>query len=1271
MKRKAISITLALCLLISTFAVGVITPASASTGSSDSQYAQDTVSGSAVLHCFNWSYNNIKANLSAIREAGYTAVQTSPVQAPKDYASSYTNQSEQWWKLYQPLGLSVANGNNWLGTRAELKALCDAAEDYGIKVIADIVANHVANGGTDGGTYDYVNSAMDSNLKNRNYFHTNNIRVNDNSRYEMTQYHLGMPDLNTGNSTVQSIALNFLKDCVDLGIDGFRFDAAKHIELPTDDSSCRSDFWPTVLGGVNSYKSGLFSYGEILGGAGTDISNYTNYMAITDNYTGDLALDKTYWQYAPELADSAYYKGASPSNSVLWVESHDTYMGSSGSAWTGNTSGVSDDVITRAWAIVGSRADSTALYFARPATNMGSASSDTNWKSTAVAEVNKFKNYFDGTSEYLAYSGTTVAYNERGTKGVVISKLDGSGSVSLTSHQMSDGTYYDQITGNKFTVSGGTISGTVGSTGVAVVYNPEGSSGTTSATGSSTASTQSGYYLRGSFNSWSADDNSAMYTTSDSDVVTKTLTLDAGTYTFKVNNGDTWYGNGGTIEDTTTKTSSIGWEMDASAGDCTLTASGGTYTFNFNTSTNYLTILYSSNEETTAAPATEAAETTAPTTAVPTTVEPTTVAPVTAAATSSTSNTVKFSNNQNWSSVYIYAWNSDDTDNRNADWPGVTMTQIGANDYGEEQYSATIDSAYDRIIFNNGGSSQTVDITYDGSVTGYYPQSQTSGKWTVGTWTEEATEAPTTVAPTTVAPTTVEPTTIAPTTVEPTTVEPTTIAPTTVEPTTVAPTTEAPVKTYTYYYVPLAKNEAAGYTFKLNINDEYGTAGENWHQYTMTKTSDTVGGVPVYTVTFTANYEKANEIQFQTWNGDTWIDQTDIDNTNKIELSALDGKIVKTDSSINEYEVDVETTAAPTTIAPTTVAPTTVEPTTVEPATEAPATYNTVLFTNNQNWSKVYLYAWNDDESNASWPGVELTETTTNSYGETQYIATFDSKYTNLIFSNNSEQTVDIKYSEVAGYYPTQKNSEGKWEVGTWTEEATEAPTTVEPTTIAPTTVEPTTVEPTTIAPTTVEPTTVAPTIEPATEPAIEPETQAPLDPKEYYTTSDGNSIKLSDTVSRDEEDTYLSGIGSEFKNIQILGVQTKTDKVNRSVRFVSVINNEIASDAEDYGYIAVGSTTIDSARSIVESYTLDKAPAKNVFSCKGKDNRISGDYGKSDSDTTYKYVTFAVNNIGENAVAVMFYVKDKNGNTYYAPYTNSKSITYNSCSTDWASLIN
>ncbi|MEE3333541.1 MAG: alpha-amylase family glycosyl hydrolase [Ruminococcus sp.] len=727
--KKLFSFLLVISLIMGCFAVNISSTAAETDSPSEEETVTDyglldTPSGGAILHCFNWSYNNIKAKLKDIAEAGYTSVQTSPVQRPKDYNSGWTDLDGQWWKMYQPLSLSIAESGSWLGTKSELEELCTEADKYGIKVIVDIVVNHLANNGTDGGTYSYLNSNVESDLKNANYYHTSNVRTNDNSRYNITQYHLGMPDLNTANSYIQARVYDLLKSCVDVGVDGFRFDAAKHIELPNDPSNCRSNFWPNTVGAINNYKSDVFCYGEILGGAGTDISNYTQYMAVTDNYTGDRALDKAYWNSASELADSTYHKGGGASDSVLWVESHDTYMGNAGSSYFSNTKSVTDEVLTKAWAIVGSRADSTSLYFARPNSKMGNASTDTTWKSKAVAEVNKFKNFYNGKSEYLSSSGST-AYNERGNSGVVISKLDGAGSVSLTANRMRNGTYTDQISGNTFTVSNGKISGTVGSTGVAVVYNPAEKTEKRTIRFVNTLGWSEPvkvHYWGGSEEStWPGIVMEFEKTNSNGYAVYKAdVPDDSACVIFNSGNNQT--------VDVTYNNSVTGWK--------TLTSTNGGH---------YYVETYTESTETT-----EPVET----------------------------RTVRFINTLGWSTpIYIHYWGGTSA----TTWPGAQMT-FEKNTSEGAIYTADVPVDSTGIIFNNGSGSgkfQTVDLTYNNSVTGWKALSTTdsSSHYYAQTYTEsqettdptESTQATTTVEPTT----TEEPTTTA----EPTTTQaPTTTA---------------------------------------------------------------------------------------------------------------------------------------------------------------------------------------------------------------------------------------------------------------------------------------------------------------------------------------------------------------------------------------------------------------------------------------------------------------------------------------------------------------
>ena len=79
-----------------------------------------------------------------------------------------------------------------------------------------------------------------------------------------------------------------------------------------------------------------------------------------------------------------------------------------------------------------------------------------------------------------------------------------------------------------------------------------------------------------------------------------------------------------------------------------------------------------------------------------------------------------------------------------------------------------------------------------------------------------------------------------------------------------------------------------------------------------------------------------------------------------------------------------------------------------------------ILFT--CNWGTCYLYAWNDDgaEPCGGWPGSVITETTTNDFGEKQFVAYIPSGATHIIFNNgNGEQTVNIDNLDVQGYYIT------------------------------------------------------------------------------------------------------------------------------------------------------------------------------------------------------------------------------------------------------------
>ena len=69
---------------------------------------------------------------------------------------------------------------------------------------------------------------------------------------------------------------------------------------------------------------------------------------------------------------------------------------------------------------------------------------------------------------------------------------------------------------------------------------------------------------------------------------------------------------------------------------------------------------------------------------------------------------VYFKNTENWSTVKCYMWNSEN--DKNAGWPGASMTPVG-----EGIYQYQVPASYKNIIFNNGGSTQTGDMTFPGN----------------------------------------------------------------------------------------------------------------------------------------------------------------------------------------------------------------------------------------------------------------------------------------------------------------------------------------------------------------------------------------------------------------------------------------------------------------------------------------------------------------------------------------------------------------------------
>lgn len=398
-----------------------------------------------ILHCFNWTAAQIKAELPKIAEAGFGSVQMSPLQRPDIKTGS------SWHDLYRPYDLAFKSSSYC--SEQDLKSLCAEASKYGIKIIVDVVANHVDK------TAGYHDTWWDANGRVR---WNNGINYGD--RYSITHGQLGdYGDINSEDAEVIARAkkyVEFLKSC---GVSGIRWDAAKHIGLPSE--GC--NFWSAMAS-----VEGIYHYGEILDAPGPDakiIKEYAQYMSVTDNRYCNYAAKENGGIPGGYGGDWVVNQGLSDTKMVYWAESHDTY---SNDEWSQN---VDQSVIDRAYAAYACRNGATALYLSRPnAKGFGSikvGKGSTAYQSASVAEVNKFRNAMTGKKDWFETTGNACCVTRQNGGAVIVMKGSGNVSIANGGGYCPAGTYTDRVSGGKFTVTSSTISGTVGSSGIAVIYD--------------------------------------------------------------------------------------------------------------------------------------------------------------------------------------------------------------------------------------------------------------------------------------------------------------------------------------------------------------------------------------------------------------------------------------------------------------------------------------------------------------------------------------------------------------------------------------------------------------------------------------------------------------------------------------------------------------------------------------------------------------------------------------------------------------------------------
>lgn len=192
------------------------------------------------------------------------------------------------------------NVNSDYGSLEDLKDLIDEAHSKDIKIIMDLVINHSSS------EHPWFKKALENQEAYKDYFvwATPFDSLGENGEWgqkiwhskNTKDYYMGifwqeMPDLNLRNPKVREEMKAIAKFWIDLGVDGFRLDASKHIDH--ENSKYTHLWWNEFNNYVKSLNSEIYLVGENWDSNVNVIAPYFDYMDSSFNFSFSDLIIKT------------------------------------------------------------------------------------------------------------------------------------------------------------------------------------------------------------------------------------------------------------------------------------------------------------------------------------------------------------------------------------------------------------------------------------------------------------------------------------------------------------------------------------------------------------------------------------------------------------------------------------------------------------------------------------------------------------------------------------------------------------------------------------------------------------------------------------------------------------------------------------------------------------------------------------------------------------------------------------------------------------------
>ncbi|MFI7023752.1 carbohydrate-binding module family 20 domain-containing protein [Micromonospora sp. NPDC049900] len=299
-------------------------------GTAPASAAEVRANGDAIVHLFQWRWDSVAQECeSTLGPQGWGGVQVSPPQEhvvlPSAEGATYP-----WWQDYQPVSYRLDSTRR--GTKAEFVDMVQRCRAQGVKIYVDMVLNHMSGTGSAGsgpgsagtvyGKYSYPNLFNDGSGDSYGYgdFAPCYRRISNwGNKQEVQDCELlDLADLNTADPEVRRKIAKYMNAVIDLGVAGFRVDAAKHVqEAHLGDIINRLRDVPGFGG-----RPDLFH--EVYGDGTIPYTAYAPYGGVT-NFDYQRAVSSAFRDGTiAQLGNLPNYGGLTAAQAVVFVDNHDT-----------------------------------------------------------------------------------------------------------------------------------------------------------------------------------------------------------------------------------------------------------------------------------------------------------------------------------------------------------------------------------------------------------------------------------------------------------------------------------------------------------------------------------------------------------------------------------------------------------------------------------------------------------------------------------------------------------------------------------------------------------------------------------------------------------------------------------------------------------------------------------------------------------------------------------------------------------------------------------